>query len=276
MVLKELGKTKIKKNIVLVIAIGLLAFGVFNLSNAIYAQNVTNSASALTESNNDAPFHERLIILGVEQLLTIVGPITGAVVLMFTKFLNKKGIKISQETQEYFANTASVYVQNETRYMFKQFTDKNSKHHDELRTYFKDLAAGKLPAFPKEFGETMRTRTARNLKQELKSDSFSGAAKKMLENNLKTIIESAVSKNHQDIANRAKNLLLDLVPRAIDSALLFYENKTLNDNQKKKIIDTAVESLKHNFDQEYIIMSVENAIMYLQAELKNKINPVAK
>ena len=92
--------------------------------------------------------------------------------------------------------------------MFKQFTDKNAQHHNELRTYFDELANGKKPAFPKAFGETMRTRTKQNLKQELKSDSFSGAAKKMLGSNLKTIIETAVSKNHQDTANRAKNILL--------------------------------------------------------------------
>ena len=101
----------------LVIAIGLFAFGIFNFSNTIYAQNNGNFASP-TESDNDTPFQERLIILAVEQLITIVAPITGSVVLMFTQFLNKKGIKISQETQDYFAKTASDYVKNEARYMF--------------------------------------------------------------------------------------------------------------------------------------------------------------
>ena len=273
-VLKELKKARIKKNIVLVIAISLLGFGVFNLSNTIYAQD-NDTPDPLPASNTDIPLHEQLIILAVEQLLTIVAPITGSVVLMFTQFLNKKGIKISQETQEYFANTASNYVQNEARYLFKQFTDKNSKHHNELRTYFDDLATGKLPSFPKEFGKAIHERTAKNLTQELRSDSFSKAAKKMLKNNLETIIETAVSKNHQDSANRAKNLLLDLVPTAIDSALLYYEDKTLDDEQKKKIIDTAIESLKRNFDQEYIIMSIEKAKMYLQAELKNRMNPTS-
>jgi len=265
--LKELGKTRIKKNIVLVIAVSLLGFGVFNLSNTIYAQNDSNSIpDSSAGSNNDVPFEEKLYILAVEQLLTIVAPITGSVFLMFTQFLNKKGIKISQETQEYFATTASNYVQNEARYMFKQFMDENSP-------YYADLRAGRLTP---ELKEKIFTRTKDNLKRELKSDSFSRAAKKMLKSNLKTIIESAVSKNHQDTANRAKNLLLDLVPTAIDSTLLYYENKTLNDDQKKKIVDTAVESLKRNFDQEYIIMSVENAKMYLEAELKNRINPVDK
>jgi len=112
LVLKKSKKTRIKKNAMLVIAIGLLAFGIFNFSNTIYAQNNDNSTSP-TELNNDAPFEERLIILVVEQLITIVAPITGSVVLMFTQFLNKKGIKISQETQDYFAKTASDYVKNE-------------------------------------------------------------------------------------------------------------------------------------------------------------------
>jgi len=274
--LKELGKTKIKKNIVLVIAISLLAFGVFNLSNTIYAQNDDNSTPTSTESNNDVPFHEKLIILAVEQLLTIVAPITGSVVLMFTQFLNKKGIKISQETQDYFANTASAYVQNEARYLFKKLKDTDSQVHKDFKNYFEELGKGNFPRMPENLGKKLLKRTKDNLERELKSDSFSRAAKNMLKTNLTTIIETAVSKEHQDTANRAKKLLLDLVPTAIDSALLYAENKTLNDDQKKKIIDTAVESLKRNFDQEYILMSVENAKMYLQAELKKRINPVAK
>lgn len=275
MISLKMEKINLKKNSTSIIAIMLLGFGLFNLSNTIYAQNDT-TIPALIGYDENTPFHEKLIILAVEQLLTIVGPITGSVVLMFTKFLNKKGIKISQETQDYFAKTASNYVQNESRYMFKQFTDKNAQHHTALRTYFDDLANGKNPTFPKAFGETMRDRTTQNLKQELKSDSFSGAAKKMLGDNLKTIIETAVSKNHQDTANRAKNLLLNLVPTAIDSALLYNDNKNLTTEQKKKIVDTAVESLKKNFDQEYIILSVETAKMYLQAELKKRIDPEVK
>ncbi len=271
----KIRKINVKKNSTLVIAIVLLGFGLFNLSNTIYAQNDTTITS-LIKSDETTPFHEKLTILAVEQLLTIVGPITGSVVLMFTKFLNKKGIKISQETQDYFAKTALNYVQNESRYMFKQFTDENAQHNSELQTYFDDLAKRKNPTFPKAFGETMRIRTAQNLKKELKSDSFSGAVKKMLGNNLETIIETAVSKNHQDTSNRAKNLLLDLVPTAIDSALLYNENNDLNKEQKEKIIDTAIESLIKNFNQEYIIMSVETAKMYLEAELKKRINPEAK
>ena len=267
----KLWNFDLKRNYTLVIAITLLGFGVFNLSNFTFAQT-DNVTTTLIESDDTVSFTERLIILTVEQLLTIVGPIIGSVVLMFTKFLNKKGIKISQETQEYFARTASNYVQNESRFMFKQFTDKNAKHHNELRTYFTDLADGKNPSFPKEFGNAMRARTAENLKRELQSDSFSGAAKKMLKNNLTTIIETAVSKNHQETANRAKNLLVGLIPTAIDSALLYNESKSLTKEQKEKIIDTAIESLKKNFDQEYIIMSVSTAKMYLEAELKKRIN----
>ena len=118
----------------------------------------------------------------------------------------------------------------------------------------------------------MYNRTKANLERELKSDSFSRAAKKMLKSNLETVIESAVSKNHQDTANRAKDLLTELVPIAIESALLYNENKVLSDEQKEKIINTALESLKKNFDQEYVIMSIENTKMYLQAELRKKIS----
>ena len=261
LVLKKSKKMRIKKNAMLVIAVGLLAFGIFNFSSTIYAQNNDNSTSSI-ESNNGAPFQERLIILVVEQLITIVAPITGSVVLMFTQFLNKKGIKISQETQDYFAKTASDYVKNEARYMFKQFMDVNSPHYAELRE-------GRIS--PK-LREKVYNRTKDNLERELKSDSFSRAAKKMLKSNLKTVIESAVSKNHQDTANRAKDLLTELVPIAIESALLYNENKVLNDEQKEKIIDTAVESLKKNFDQEYVIMSIENTKMYLQAELRKRIS----
>ncbi|MDH3779495.1 MAG: hypothetical protein OES15_01435 [Nitrosopumilus sp.] len=261
LVLKKSKKMRIKKNVMLVIAIGLLAFGIFNFSNTIYAQNNNNFTSPI-ELNNGAPFQERLIILVVEQLITIVAPITGSVVLMFTQFLNKKGIKISQETQDYFAKTASDYVKNEARYMFKQFMDVNSPYYAELRE-------GRIS--PK-LREKVYNRTKDNLERELKSDSFSRAAKKMLKSNLETVIESAVSKNHQDTANRTKDLLTELVPIAIESALLYNENKVLNDEQKEKIIDTAMESLKKNFDQEYVIMSIENTKMYLQAELRKRIS----
>jgi len=203
----------------------------------------------------------RLAEIAVEQLLTIVAPIMGSLVLMTTKFLNKKGIKISQETSEYFAGIVSSYVQNEGRYIFKQFRD-NPKYRDQL-------LKGKIPD---ELKKKVFNRTKDNLLQEIKSDSFSKATRKMLDKNLTTIIETAVTKNHQETAKKAKNLLLDVVPIALDAALLYEEKKSFSDEDKKKIINKAYESVREHFDIESIIMSEISARMHLEAALTKKID----
>jgi len=260
LILKETGKEKIKNNMIFVIAIGLLAFGTFNLSNTIYAD--MHEEDKDEEEKQQLSPGWRLAEIAVEQLLTIVAPIMGSLVLMTTKFLNKKGIKISQETSEYFAGIASSYVQNEGRYIFKQFRD-NKEYRDQL-------VKGKIPD---DLKNKVFNRTKANLLREIKSDSFSKATRKMLDKNLTTIIETAVTKNHQDIAKKAKNLLLDVVPTALDAALLYEEKKSFSNEDKKKIIDKAYESVKEHFDLESIIMSELSARMHLESELNRKLNP---
>jgi len=95
----------------------------------------------------------------------------------------------------------------------------------------------------------------------------------MLRVNLTTVIETAVTKDHQEIAKKARNLLVDIVPTAIDAALLYAEKKPVTNDDKKKIIDEAYESVKEHFDFESIIMSELSARMNLQAELNKKLNP---
>jgi len=90
--------------------------------------------------------------------------------------------------------------------------------------------------------------------------------------NLGALIDSTYTKNQSNKAERAKNLLLDLSSLAVDSALLYYEKKTLSKEDKDKIINNGIDILAKNFDFESIILDVPNAKMHLEAALTNKID----
>ena len=97
-------------------------------------------------------------------------------------------------------------------------------------------------------------------------------ARKLVGDNLGTLIDRAFTKVQADKAERAKKLLLELSSLAVDSAILYYDRKTLSKEDKDKIVNSGIDILAKNFDFESIILDVSNAKMHLEAALTNKID----
>ncbi len=73
----------------------------------------------------------------LEQLLSTIGPVVAGAVSMEISFARKKGLQISADAEEYFVNSAKSFVENQGRYVFKQFAD-NPEYHEQL-------SRGKMP-----------------------------------------------------------------------------------------------------------------------------------
>ena len=109
----------------------------------------------------------------------------------------------------------------------------------------------------------------------LNSEGFRDATKKILTDNMKDLIESAVTQNNKVLTDRSRNLIKDLTPLIIDSLLLDYNSKDDAKAAKKKIIDAAAKSIKENFDFEEIIFDEKLAEIFVKSELNKKIGVVA-
>ncbi len=93
----------------------------------------------------------------------------------------------------------------------------------------------------------------------------------MLTENLDSLIERTLSESKKDSAQKARKMLGEFVPLAVESALLYVKEQDVDDEQKEKIVQDAVDKVAKNFDNEYTIMSTENAKMYIEAELNRKL-----
>ena len=197
----------------------------------------------------------------LEQLLSTVGPIVAGAVSMGISFARKKGLQISANAEEYFINSARSFVDNQSRYVFKQFME-NSEYREQL-------IQGKMP---KELGISVFENVKLQLMTELKSDEFTHTARSMLKDNLDSLIERTLSESKSDAAKKARKLLEEFVPLAVDSAMLYVKEHEITDEQKNAIVKKSIGLVAKNFDNEYIIMSADSAKMYIEAELKRKLN----
>ncbi|GKS67438.1 hypothetical protein YTPLAS73_09850 [Nitrosarchaeum sp.] len=249
---------------VLILSIALISFGSFNAANNVFAQSPTESPVKCVDANGNEVYCAdpmNLLMLNIlEQLLSTVGPIVAGAVTMGISFARKKGLQISAEAEEYFVNSAKSFVDNQSRYVFKQFM--------ENPEYREQLANGKMP---QKLGKEIFQNVKSQLLVEIKSDEFTKKARNMLAENIDSLIERTLSESKKELAQRARNLLVESVPLAVDSALLYVENQEIDDEQKKEIVQKAINMVAKHFDAEYIIMSTASAKMYIEAELKKRL-----
>lgn len=249
---------------ILILSITLISFGSFNAVNNVFAQSPAESSVKCVDANGNEVYcidPMNLLVLNIlEQFLSTVGPIVAGAVTMAISFARKKGLQISAEAEEYFVNSAKSFVDNQSRYVFKQFV--------ENPEYREQLANGKMPpALGKEIFQNVKSQ----LLVEIKSDEFTKTARNMLSENIDALIERTLSESKKELAQRARNLLVESVPLAVDSTLLYVENKVIDEEQKKEIVQKAISMVAKHFDAEYIIMSTASAKMYIEAELKKKL-----
>ena len=249
---------------ILAISIILISFGSVNIINNVFAQTPEEISVRCFDSEGNQILCAKPIDLFVqnilEQLLSTVGPIVAGAVSMGISFARKKGLQISADAEEYFVNSAKSFVYNQGRYAFKQFME-NPEYHQQL-------AKGKMPP---ELGKKIFQNVKSQLLTELKSDELTKTTRIMLTENVDSLIERALSESKNDAAQKARKMLGELVPLAVESALLYVKEQEISDGQKKKIVENALEMVAKNFDSEYIIMSAENAKMYIEAELNQKL-----
>lgn len=249
---------------ILAISIILISFGSVNIVNNVFAQPSEEVSVRCFDSEGNQSQCAKPMDLFVqnilEQLLSTVGPIVAGAVSMGISFARKKGLQISADAEEYFVNSAKSFVENQGRYVFKQFME-NPEYHQQL-------AKGKMP--PK-LGKEIFQNVKSQLLTELKSDELTKTARIMLTENLDSLIERALSESKNDSALKVRKMLGEFVPLAVESALLYVKEQDIDNEQKKRIVENALDMVAKNFDSEYIIMSVENAKMYIEAELNQKL-----
>jgi len=244
-------------------SIVLISFGSFNIINNVFAQSEELSVKCFDSEGKETYCAKPMDLFLqniLEQLLSTVGPIVAGAVSMGITFARKKGLQISAEAEEYFVNSARSFVENQSRYVFKQFME-NSEYREQL-------AKGKMPD---KLGKEIFQNVKSQLLTELESDELTKTARSMLTANLDSLIERTLSESKNESAQKARKLLGEFVPLAVDSALLYVKEREINDEQKKKIVQNALDMVAKNFDNEYVIMSVKSAKMYIEAELNQKL-----
>jgi len=252
--------------VLIITSIFLLSIGTFNLTAITFAQETNEiTVSCVDSKGNEVPCAKPLdmfIQQILEQLLSTVAPLVGGAVTIGINFARKQGLKISAEAEDYFVNSAKSFVENQSRFIFKQFRDNEE--------YRKELVQGRMP---EKLGKEVFTNVKTQLLTELQSDEFTSKTRDMLTKNLDSLIERTLSENKNEFAKRAKNLLKETVPLAVDAILLYYQKGDIS-SKKEEIVNSALKAVAKNFDNEYIIMSEDNARMYIEAELKKKIDEV--
>ena len=148
---------------------------------------------------------------------------TGAVSIGIS-FARKKGLQISADAEEYFVNSAKSFVENQGRYVFKQFME-NPEYHQQI-------AKGKMPS---KLGKEIFQNVKSQLLTELKSDELTKTARSMLTENMDSLIERAWSESKNYSAQKARKMLGELVPLAVESTLLYVKEQEISDEQKIKL-----------------------------------------
>jgi hypothetical protein len=250
---------------IVIVSIILISFGSFNIIANVFAQTSEEITVKCVDSDGNATNCAKPMDLFLqnilEQLLSTVGPIVAGAVSMGISFARKKGLAISAEAEEYFVKSTRSFVENQSRYIFKQFM--------ENPEYKEQLAKGKMP---EKLGKEVFQNVKSQLLTELKSDEFTTTARSMLKENLDSLIERTLSESKNDASKKARKLLEEFVPLAIDSSLLYLKERNITDEQKKEIVQKSLEIVAKNFDTEYMIMSVVSAKMYIEAELQRKLS----
>ena len=258
-------KEQRKNQVILFGSILLISFSVFNLSASIYGQIEPPPVPPNLTSTD--PFYELII----SQIITIVVPYAGGLVGILATYLRSKGLQISKDAEQYLVGATQSVVENQSRLLF----NKVYKNRDLLGAWATNTldAEGKeaLKKELKQYQTEAKANAVKLLEKEINSSQFKKTAKNMIGENLDALIESAYTKNQSNKAERAKNLLTDLSGLAVDSALLYFDNRSLRKEDKDKIVQQGIKIIAKNFDFEYLVLDVSIAKMYLESALSKRI-----
>ncbi len=139
-------------------AIALIGFGTYNLSVATFAQQESPTGERSRDLND-------LLFTLVDHFVGQVGPIVGGAVTLGISFVRKHGLKISAEAEEYFVNSTKSFVENQTRFLYKQIK--------ENPQYAEAFSKGIIPP---DLGKTALGNVVNQLEVELRSDEFTKTA----------------------------------------------------------------------------------------------------
>ena len=220
-------KEQIINKSITIISIVLISFGSINIINNVFAQSSEEISVKCFDAEGNVTYCAKptdLFLQNIlEQLLSTVGPIVAGAVSMGISFARKKGLQISANAEEYFVNSAKSFVENQGRFVFKQFM--------ENPEYREQLATGKMP---EKLGKEVFQNVKLQLLTELKSDELTKTARSMLTENIDALIERTLSESKKESAEKARKLLREFVPLAVDSAMLYLKDQQINDEQKKR------------------------------------------
>lgn len=253
-----------KRKVLQFLLIGLLAFGLFN--------SVTSFAETQNQTKNIDDSPKNLQDLIAIQLLTQVGPITAAIVGLGIDYLRRRGMQISGDAEEYFVNSISSLVANQSRWIYKEIRD-NKRVWVE-----KDREKGIIEErdFPKSLGDQAFNNVLEQLNEMLRSNEFTSNAKEILSTNVKQLIETAVTKNNKELTERGRDLISKIAPLAVDSLLLPLRTKDEMKKKQDEIINEAMKAIQKSFDFEQIQFDKNFAELFVKAKLYQKIDEIKK
>lgn len=294
----NLKERKVWDKILFYVSISLIIFGTFNVVNT-FAENESQNKTDGTDSNTqNLTFEQQIIFALIEKGLSQVGPIVGGAVGLGIKFARKKGLQISAEAEEYTVKLASSFVASQSRWIYEQYryrkdyweqedtkeiedlekklnTAKDEWREDDVKDYEKKLAnAKRTHSVPYTLGKAAKERAVADLKVELLSDEFTKTARDMLETNLVSLVERAVTQNNKEITEKSRKIIHELAPLAIESLLLPMQSKKEAHEKMAKIVDDAIDSIKKHFDFEQTFFDENYLQMVVKAELNKRIGNI--
>lgn len=247
-----MSESKTKHRIWIIISIGLISFGVINLSTNVFGQT-------MQEDNNNLSFEQEIVFSIIENLLTVVAPIVIGAVRMGIQFARTKGLQISAEAEEYVVNQTQSFVDNQFRFMFKELKN-NPEHIDAIKK-------GK---FPKELSRKALSNVKTQIKKELESDEFTNVTRQMLLDNLDPLIERYVTKSKNERFAQASKILKELAPITIDSLLLSYKPEEF-DEKKDEIIKEATTKINNHLKEQLLLLPEDMIDTFVRADLRKAI-----
>ncbi len=240
------------------IGIILVIFGTINITvdRFVLAQTIQNN-------NGDSYIAQNISEVIILRLITEVGPITGGIVTIGINFARKQGLKISADAEEYLVKSTKSFVENQSRLIYKEI--KNNKDH------VKYLKQGIIP-------DELKKKALQNVKEqmlvEIQSDEFTKTAKDMLKSNIESLVERFVTEHKNDLADKTKNMLKEIIPTAVDSTLLPFKTKEEIIKETEKIISNVLTSVEHVFDYQNMLFSNDIATMYIRSEIHRRVGVV--
>jgi len=232
---------------------------------------ISSFAQELPPDNQKNESSEEIQNLIIAQLLTQVGPITAAIVGIGIDYLRRRGIQISAEAEEYFVNSISSSVANQSRWIYEELRDNKAEWTKKDRE--KNITEER--AFPKSLGEQAKMNVINQLKEMLISKEFTSNTREVLSANMGQLVEIAVTQNNKKLTERGRKLIHGLAPVAVDSLLLPLKSKDEAIKKRDEIIKSAMQLITNNFNFEEIQFDKNFAEMFVRSELYKKIGKVA-